>query len=408
MGEGRADRGGPHDSHYRQVAEAAEETAWQTGSVLPYWKLQVLYALGAGAASALAWWLAGRSPRLRSSPRLRALWGGLALGSALVLWWHAARVLDDPHTTFQFIPISWAFYALCLWWPLLVVRAAIRARVPGRRPDAWLLGTACAAVVLGLDALWLEPARLRTVEHALEFEAWPAGGAPLRLVHVSDLQTVGYGERERRALERINALGPDLIVITGDYAAGPFDDPEPAIASARAFLGGLRARLGVVVVDGHSESAAIRERIFAGLGLRHLRNEDQVFELDGGRSLRVFGVPARGADLAALERLSAPGQVTVVASHVPDLSPDLDGLGVDLHLAGHTHGGQIALPWLGPPMTLSDLPRRYARGLHPLGDHLLHVSPGLGMEGNHAPRIRFLCPPEIDLLVLGGGGPALP
>ena len=63
---------------------------------------------------------------------------------------------------------------------------------------------------------------------------------------------------------------------------------------------------------------------------------------------------------------------------------------------------KIVLPLLGPPMTLSDLPRSHARGLHRLGDHWLHVSAGIGMEGNHAPRVRFLCPPSIDLLVLSG------
>ena len=83
---------------------------------------------------------------------------------------------------------------------------------------------------------------------------------------------------------------------------------------------------------------------------------------------------------------------------MPDVSDRLDGLGIDLHLAGHTHGGQIVVPLYGPPVTLSSLPRRYARGLHPFGDHLINVAAGIGMEGNHAPRIRFLCPPEICVI----------
>jgi predicted MPP superfamily phosphohydrolase len=95
--------------------------------------------------------------------------------------------------------------------------------------------------------------------------------------------------------------------------------------------------------------------------------------------------------------------VTLVVSHVPDLSRQLDGLGVDLHLAGHTHGGQLVIPGFGPPIILSDLPRKYAKGLHELGDHWINVTPGIGMEGNHAPRMRFFCPPEIHLLELSGG-----
>jgi predicted MPP superfamily phosphohydrolase len=53
---------------------------------------------------------------------------------------------------------------------------------------------------------------------------------------------------------------------------------------------------------------------------------------------------------------------------------------------------------------LSTVPRRFARGLHTFGDHLIHVNPGIGMEGDNAPRMRINCPPEIDLLLLGGGG----
>jgi predicted MPP superfamily phosphohydrolase len=56
------------------------------------------------------------------------------------------------------------------------------------------------------------------------------------------------------------------------------------------------------------------------------------------------------------------------------------------------------------PNPLSAIPRSFARGLHGFGDHFIHVSPGIGMEGNHAPQIRFACPPEIDLLLLRGGG----
>jgi predicted MPP superfamily phosphohydrolase len=237
--------------------------------------------------------------------------------------------------------------------------------------------------------------------------AWSVGGVPVRVVHVSDLQTVGPCERNRRAVELINELEPDLVVVTGDFVAGPFGEPEPLIEEARLFLGSLRAPLGVVVVEGHSDLAWIRTRIFEGLGLTHLTNETVLLEVGEGRRLRIFGVPVHDPDLTVLEPWIEPGLVTLVASHMPDLSYDLDGKGVDLHLAGHTHGGQVALPFIGAPFTLSALPRKYARGLHEIGDHRIHVNAGIGMEGNHAPRIRFACPPQIDLLLLQGTGERL-
>ena len=83
----------------------------------------------------------------------------------------------------------------------------------------------------------------------------------------------------------------------------------------------------------------------------------------------------------------------IVFGHQPDYVIPLTAAGgVDLALAGHTHGGQVALPLFGPPYTSSPLPRRYAGGLHDYQGTLLHVSRGVGMERGPAPQIRFLVP----------------
>lgn len=207
---------------------------------------------------------------------------------------------------------------------------------------------------------------------------------------------------ERRALREVARLAPDLIVITGDYVAGPFFDARPAEAAARAFLSRLRAIAPVVVVPGHSEGPTERLRVFAGLDLVELDDTERVFELRG-RRVRVVGLDPFHVHDPVLPSRKRAGEALLVLSHVPDVPRLLDGHGVDLHLAGHTHGGQVVVPFVGPPVTLSALPRRYARGLHRLGDHWINVCAGLGMEGNHAPRIRLVCPPEICLLTLAGG-----
>jgi predicted MPP superfamily phosphohydrolase len=348
--------------------------------------------------------LCGRSARLAQSPRLRALATLIALGVPLAAWVVGVKIVDDIHSTYQFIGIAFGFYAAAIWLPLLVLVRMARARKLDR-----VLGCACAVAILGGQyALWIEPNRLVTSTYTIAFPQWPEGEPPLRVVHISDLQTVGECEREHRAAAMINSMQPDMIVITGDYVSGPFFDAGPAIAAARAFLASLqRPKYGIVCIAGHCEPERVRGEVFAGLDVRYLRNEELEIDLGGAhgpRKLRLFGALTQGIDLSKLATRRESGLVTLVATHEPDASWELEHRGVDLHLAGHTHGGQIAFPLLGAPLTLSSLPRRFARGLHEFGDHLIEINPGIGMEGDNAPRIRFLCPPEIDLLLLTGGG----
>jgi predicted MPP superfamily phosphohydrolase len=84
------------------------------------------------------------------------------------------------------------------------------------------------------------------------------------------------------------------------------------------------------------------------------------------------------------------------------MMPVAADVGVDLYLAGHTHGGQLRLPFFGALVTASIYGKRYEMGAYREGNTLLYVSRGLGMEGKGAPRARFLCPPEIVLFTLVG------
>jgi predicted MPP superfamily phosphohydrolase len=374
--------------------------------MLPYVERQLLYALASGATTLAAWLALGRSARLRASPRARMAACAAVLAAPTLLWIALARALDDWHSTYQFLGIAHGFYVGLFWLPCAALFAAELRRRRGGERDLPLAAACLGLVALGFHAAFVEPNRLQVERQRLALPDWPSDAPPLRVVHVSDLQTVGPCARNDRAAEAIDALEPDLIVVTGDYAAGPFggEEPEPAVAEARRFLERLRPSIALVCVAGHSEREPHRRQIFAGLDVLYLNDEERIFELGAGRRLRVFGLRADGGDLAAYSAESEPGLATLFVSHVPDVSPDLEGLGVDLHLAGHTHGGQVALPWFGAPLTLSALPRRYARGLHRFGDHWLNVSAGIGMEGNHAPRFRILCPPEIDLIELAGSG----
>ena len=366
--------------------------------MLPYVLLQACYAAGTLAVGLGAWFLLGRSASLarREHLRLVASLGVLALAAL-----GAAAVADS-----LFAAVAVTFYSGALVLPALLVLREL----PREKKRAPWIALAALAPAVAAHAAFVAPNDLQVVERELDFSAWPAGSPRFTLVQISDLQTVGPCERQELAALRINALEPDLIAVCGDYIAGPFaefgpfEGPGPAIEAARTFLGALRSRHGIVVVKGHSEPRDLRRRVFEGLDVRYLEDDEEfTLELDPGRRLRVIGL---GYDEPRFEPRRTPGTLTLAVGHVPDQSRQLIGREVDLHLAGHTHGGQVVIPGFGAPVILSRLPRRFARGLFGFGDHWLSVTPGIGMEGFHAPRVRFFSPPQIDVLRLGGGGSA--
>lgn len=373
-----------------------------------YDRIQLVYVVIAGAISGNLWWLLTRIPATKPPVRRYVATGAIigllcAVSVVLLLFFLG----EDKSKLFA--PIAVTFYAGGFWLPGMGLQLTLTAMFR-RQSDVSLRSGLIVTVLAGISltlaarASWIEPNDLRVRTERVEVSTWNAG-TPLRIVHVSDLQTVGPCERDREASRLINAQKPDLIVMTGDYFAGPYTDPWPAIDSARQFLGELEAPLGVILVRGH----CVPRRFFPDLlhGLDHvmLVNATHHVDLADGRRLRIDGLAVYDADLSIVSPGDDTKELSIVASHVPDVTPDLTGRGVDLHLAGHTHGGQIVIPGFGAPLTLSSLPRRYARGLFRWEDHWLHVTAGIGMEGHHAPHVRLFCPPEICLLEIVGTAP---
>ena len=134
---------------------------------------------------------------------------------------------------------------------------------------------------------------------------------------------------------------------------------------------------------------------------RLLRVRDRVVTLCGIFCDRYL-TPDSLRALRDCESLSGEGDIRLLLSHSPDSALALSPASrIDLVVAGHTHGGQVALPLLGPPITFSGVPRVVsAGGLHTLDGHHVYVSRGIGREGNQAPRVRFLCPPEVSIINL--------
>jgi predicted MPP superfamily phosphohydrolase len=269
--------------------------------------------------------------------------------------------------------------------------------------------TGLGAVVLlaaYAEAYHRGPGDLRVSLHEIGLDDVGAGGERLRILHLSDIQTGGVGAHEDRAIRQAMALAPDLVVLTGDYVHPRLGGDRARIAAdLRALLTrrGFRAPLGVYAVRGDVDRDW--PEVLAGTGITPLSGELARVELPGGRGLTLIGLTpgmSRGHNSEALLRLARsapPGDLRIALGHNPDYVRILARrVPVDLALAGHTHGGQVVLPFFGPPYTKSVLPRRHASGLHDYDGVPLHVTRGVGMERGTAPQIRFLCPPEICLL----------
>ncbi len=268
------------------------------------------------------------------------------------------------------------------------------------------------AIPVGVYATWIEPFRLQLETSRVTVSPRRDGSHVLRIAVLSDLQTVRVTEYERNAVARLMAQRPDIILLPGDVFQGPpkaFEANGPAL---RELLAQLDAPGGVFLVLGDVDRGGVLLRELLGsTKVRLLVNETVRFEV-GDRRVTIAGVdldfttgPARSA-VDRMETGSGEGDIRILLAHRPDVVLGLrPNSRIDLVVAGHTHGGQVVVPWFGPPMTLSNVPRTVAAGgLHSLKDNPIYVSRGVGCERGQAPRIRFLCPPEITLLELGSSG----
>lgn len=320
----------------------------------------------------------------------RVVYPALAL-MGLIAVFLAGALGEDPFGAMRLL--AWGLF---LHGFIVLAGSAFLAR---RRDRTGALVCAGAAIVLELIALdafvveprWLEITTYETTARGIR--------RPLTLLLLADLQTDRIGSYERRALERAMALRPELILLAGDYVQiADRKQREKVQRELNAYLHELDfgAPSGAFAVAGNSDPPGW-EKAFAGL---------PVTLLETTRTIDLPQLRLTGLSLAdsANRRLAIPEaeRFHVVLGHSPDFA--LGNVGADLLVAGHTHGGQVRLPVLGPPLVLSAVPRAWAAGATDLGDgRTLIVSRGLGMEREHAPRLRFLCRPEIVVIRLVPG-----
>lgn len=268
---------------------------------------------------------------------------------------------------------------------------------------------------------------LRVDRLTVEIAGLPLSLSGTKIVQLSDLHFDGLRLSEamlKAAIAACNQAEPDIVVLTGDYVT---DDPGP-IGELAQRLQQLQSQLGVYAVLGNHDIYPLgaKDQVTAALvnaGIQVLWNE---IAYPFGLELPIVGLAdfwSREFDPAiALSQIDV-STPRIVLSHNPDSAARLQAWRVDLQLSGHTHGGQIVIPGLGPVPTWYQAVRSYvpsklrpwipymgeerckvvrhwewAQGFHQVGTNSLYVNRGLGTY----PPGRLFCPPEVTVLTLAG------
>ena len=259
----------------------------------------------------------------------------------------------------------------------------------------------------------IEPHRWSLSRHDLILPRLPRAFDGYRVLHASDLHCDGVWMNRARMsqiIKLINREAADMIALTGDFVSYNAPRFAPDVAWA---LKQLRARDGVFGVLGnhdHWSGAKIMRAALREAGVRELPNRVHTLRRGtaqstlSGDALHIAGVDdwwMGCADLEAVQRQLPPSGASILLAHEPDFADLSAATGrFDLQLSGHSHGGQVRVPGIGP-LVLPKFGQKYHTGLYeietPNGKMWQFTTRGLGMVG---PRVRFACPPEIAVLTL--------
>ena len=281
-----------------------------------------------------------------------------------------------------------------------------------------VLGVGCV-----LYGIFIERFRYRVLRHRLDI--LPAAAArPLVVLHLSDLHFVRHDPRKSRFLATLPT--PDVTIVTGDFLAEP-EAIEAAVEGVRPVRGSLASWFVLGSNDyfipkplnylayfwkGRKRRRARRGRApalvraLAADGWEELTNVRRDVSLDG-LDIELLGLDdahIRRHDLRVAPR-RAEERFGLAVMHSPDSAPEAAALGYGLIVAGHTHGGQVRLPFVGALVTNCSMPPKLASGLIRMGAAVLHTSRGLGTS-KYAP-FRFWCRPEATFLELRSADHAL-
>ena len=263
------------------------------------------------------------------------------------------------------------------------------ARLWARKGRAALAAFLSITPGLTLYAFWIEPYWIEVTHHRIVAPL----SSPLKIAHLTDIHTSGLGRRERRMIELLEAEQPDIIVISGDSINITSDYP-----GLREVLLQLRAPLGVWVARGNHEDwwpVNNEHEFYESAGAKLLLNSSS--EVRAGVWLIGFDDLYGGSPDANAAFNGVPESAYRIALfHSPVFIARIGGR-CDLALAGHTHGGQVRLPFIGP-LWLPPFAGGFVGGWFERQGTRMYVSRGVGTS---LIDVRFLSRPEIAIITIG-------
>jgi predicted MPP superfamily phosphohydrolase len=247
-----------------------------------------------------------------------------------------------------------------------------------------------------LEPFWIDVAQVR-----LKLRRLPQSFAGFRLAQISDLHFGNWMTPQylQSALDLLAAQAPDAIAITGDFVYGDVPTARAGLDSVREILASFAQRFPVFAIMGnhdHWTDVSLVRSFLDEVGIPELRND--IFPLErGGQRLYLCGVDdiwEQHADLGPIRARLPEDACAILMAHEPDFALQTAATGLfDLQISGHSHGGQIVIPFLGPPL-LPFLGKIYHSGLYRVGEMFQYTNRGLGMI---RPTMRFNCRPEITI-----------
>jgi predicted MPP superfamily phosphohydrolase len=269
------------------------------------------------------------------------------------------------------------------------------------------LAAAAGVAALAIDTALIEPNRPVIVRREITLRRWPERLEGFTIAVLSDFHYDPHFSVHplRSAIAKVNNLRAELIVLAGDFVSVPWVGNAAAAASAAEpcakLLQQMKAPHGLWAVMGNHDCTTDPDRVTSALrthGIQVLSNGSVPIERDGGRFWLggVDDVLCGGADLPATLHDVPADEASVLLAHEPDYADYVARFPVDLQISGHSHGGQVRAPLVGP-VFLPAMAKKYICGLYKIGALTLYTNPGLGTV---ALPVRWNCPPEITLLTV--------